>query len=523
MLSLSMAIGMLSAMPAHAAAQDEQYDALIIEARNGNYDPALVMLRHRVSMNREDTRAIIDLIVIAGRAGRNEEVTEVYESLAVSLPLPAEALATVARAYRDEQKWNQALAVYRKGAEPYPADETFVLGETMVLADAGQTAQAVALGRQQVARTPRSADRHLALSYAYAQDGQPFAALAESDLAYAIAPKRAYVARAYVFALQRARMPEAALRVAGQTPGLLTEAQLRRIEGDAVAEQVRMSGLPSRNERERLFVAQRALDTLDGQIAGWQALGEPAWGDVVRARIDRLHVLYVLSRMSDVIAEYESLRHERVDVPRYALNDVAGAYLYVRQPERAAEIYRSVGEDPQAAKDDAADRLATETGLYYAQAESDQLTDAATTVSLAQGGYAPWLYYKGQQARMPNDLHLEVRQLSAQSQLTAGDTPAAQAAFDELVEQAPYNSGLLAGRADVLMARDQPRRAERELKLAETLSPRNLNVEVAQGYVALDLQEWRQAELLSNDVITRFPENLAARRLARAVEVHNKS
>jgi len=522
-LPLAVLLGTLYLPASHGASRDEQYDALILQAREGVYEPALVMLRHRVSMDREDVRAIIDLIVIAGRAGRPEEVIEVYESTAVSLPLPAEALATVARAYRDGQKWNQALAVYRKGSKPYPTDEAFVLGETMVLADAGRTAEAVKLGRKQVARAPRSIDSHLALSYAYAQDNQVFAALQEADLAYTIAPQRNYVARAYVFALQRARLPEAALRVARATPGLLTGAQLRRLEGDAGAEQVRMSGLPARNERERLNVAQRTLTLLDGQIGAWKGLGEETWGDTVRARIDRIHVLYVMARMREAVAAYESLRAEKVDVPRYVLNDVAGAYLYLRQPERAEEIYAAVRADQAFDKDDAVDRLNTESGLYYAQSEADRQGAAAATIAQMPGEYPPWLYYKGQDARMPNDLHLQSRQLAAQSRLLVSDTPGAQRAFDEMVELAPYNSGLLVGRAEALNARSQPRAAELELKVAEMQSPRSLAVQTAQVDTALDLQEWRQAQLLSDDIIARYPDDLSARRAARAVALHNKS
>src|SRR5690606_22965081 len=62
--------------PASAAKVDEEYDALIIQARQGIYDPALAMLRQRVSLNPQDLRAIVDLIVIAGRAGRSAEVIE---------------------------------------------------------------------------------------------------------------------------------------------------------------------------------------------------------------------------------------------------------------------------------------------------------------------------------------------------------------------------------------------------------------------------------------------------------------
>ncbi|MBV7486404.1 poly-beta-1,6 N-acetyl-D-glucosamine export porin PgaA [Bordetella sp. BOR01] len=513
----------LSAGPVYGAGADKEYDALIIQARQGNYGPALVMLRQRVSLNSQDVRAIIDLIVIAGRAGRNEEVIEVYESLGVSVALPAEALATVARAYRDEQQWNQALAIYRKGARPHPEDDTFVLGETMVLADAGEIAEAIRLGRKLVERAPGNADRRLALSYAYARDQQHFAALEQVDKAYQLAPGRAYVKRAYVFALQRADMAEAALRVARASPDLFTPAQMRRLEGDEAAELVRMAGLPARNEHERYVVADRALAILDAQIEAWSQLGPDAQGDVQRARIDRLSALHMRGRMSEVIQEYEQLRADNAQVPRYVNNDVANAYLYMRRPEAAASLFIETVGSPQAADDDPSDRLSNHTGLFYALAEDERSDEAQAVLDEMQGAHEPWVYRKGQPQRLPNDLYVEAMRVGAQGRLLAGDTIDAQARYDELVRQAPNNSGLRAGRAGVLLARQRPREAEQELKMAETQSPRNMAIEVGQGYTALALQEWRQAGLLSQDVLERYPEDLSARQLARAVALHGKA
>ncbi|MBO9356964.1 poly-beta-1,6 N-acetyl-D-glucosamine export porin PgaA [Bordetella petrii] len=512
----------LVASPCHARGADKRYDALIIQAREGNYEPALAMLRQRVGMNPRDLRAIIDLIVIAGRAGRSAEVIAVYESLGASAPLSAEALAVVARAYRDEQRWDQALAVYGKGRRIYPRDDTFMQGETMVLADAGKTAEAIRVGRELVERAPNNPDRLLALGYAYERDQQHFAALEQADRAYQLAPGRAYVKRAYVVALQQARLAEAALRVARGSPDLFTAEQMRRLEGDAAAELVRMADLPARNEGERYVVADKALARLDTQIAAW-GQGADVREDVERARVDRLSALYSRGRMDEVIREYEQLRAEHVHVPSYVINDVANAYLYMRQPKTAAALLSEMTAGPPAAGKSSADRLADRTGLFYALAESEEIVQAQAVLDEVQNDQEPWIYYKGQARRVPNDRHLEALRVGAQGTLLAGDTPEAQARYDMLVRQAPNNSGLRVGRADVLLASQRPRAAEQELKMAETLTPRSLAVEVGQGATALELQEWRQADLLSRDVIERYPEDQTARRLARAVAVHRKA
>ncbi len=75
----------------------------------------------------------------------------------------------------------------------------------------------------------------------------------------------------------------------------------------------------------------------------------------------------------------------------------------------------------------------------------------------------------------------------------------------------------------MLDARGLPRAAERELKIAEALEPANLELERQQAYVAQDLQEWRQMDLLTDDVVARSPEDPATQRLDRVREVHHKS
>src|SRR3546814_19459468 len=71
--------------------------------------------------------------------------------------------------------------------------------------------------------------------------------------------------------------------------------------------------------------------------------------------------------------------------------------------------------------------------------------------------------------------------------------------------------------------RGLPRAAESDLKIAETQAPRAEDVEVEQGLTALDLNEWQQTELLSEDMVARFPESLRARRLNLLWRVHKKS
>lgn len=513
--------GALLAPALALAAPGADYDALITRARAGDYEPALAMLRQQGAG--AGRQAIYDHIVIAGWAGRPGEAVAAYESLPRAAAVPADIQLAAARAYRDLRRWPEALAAYRAGLSRHPGQSAFAAGEIMTLADADQTEAALAAGQDWVKRAPRDADARLALAYVHARLRQPYEALHQADQALSIAPGTPYVLREYIDALSRARLAQPALDLARQQPDLFDAAQLRRMEGDALAQQVRLAAMPTRTEAERFAIADRALARYDALIPAWQALGEPARQDVLRARIDRLHALHARVRMADVVREYEALRAQDVAVPRYALNDVASAYLYLRQPEKARDLYRQVGADGASRDDDAEDRLNTETGLYYALAEAEEFDRTDAVTDAIESGYAPWLYFKGQATRNPNDLKLESAQTVAAARQLADDTVAAEQRLRGMVENAPNNSTLRADLASLYRRRDLPRASERELKMAETLAPRALQVENGQGFTAMDLQEWRQAEALSADTLARAPENLTSRRLAREWEVHNKA
>lgn len=492
------------------------YDALIMRAREGDTGPALEALRTRVAEYPEDLRAAYDRIAIAGWAGRDEEVIAAYQLLPGAARADADTIETVAKAYRNRQQWNEALALYREGVALAPDHMAFQAGEVLVLADL-QDAGAIAKGRALVGRFAREADAHAALGYAYTRLGFPFEALTAYERAVGLAPARADLRRERVFAHGRAGLVGPARTLAEREAGLFTASERRRIEASAAAELVRLAPMPARGEAARFIVADRAIARLDDLIGRWQAEGAEAQEDIHRARLDRINAYHARVRMQDVVDEYEALKTEGVVVPPYVLIDVASAYLYLRHPEVARDLYREViaAGDPDLTSD-------AEIGLFYALNEGEQIEEAIAHIDDVNTRRPIWLYAAGQPERLANAGRLESETAASSARLFADDLPEAERRLSRMTAMAPGNVGIRTSRASVWRSRAWPRRAEADLKIAETQAPRALSVEVEQGLTALDLSEWRQAEALSDDVIARFPENLSARRLARLWEVHNK-
>ncbi|WP_410017154.1 poly-beta-1,6 N-acetyl-D-glucosamine export porin PgaA [Pseudomonas sp. 5P_3.1_Bac2] len=498
---------------AHA---QSSYDQLIERARAGDYAPALTYLRQQ-EVDWHSPHFLTDHLLIASWAGEDAEVVQLYEQPGTANTVNADALAAVARAYRNLRQWPQALNVYRQGLLRFPEHQGLLLGEVMTLADAGQRSAAISRGRSLVTRAPNDPERRLALAYAYLADGQRYAALAEVDKAKDLAPGSVSVAREYLLALQNAGLAQPALTLAERYPHLLDAAQLRSLQGDVLAEQVRQAHLATRSETQRFDLADRALAQAERWWQQWQALPQ-AQGNIQRLRIDRLGALHARSDMTQVLSEYQQLKAEQVTLPDYALRWVASAYLYLRHPEEAAGLYRQIiaGEN-----DKHPEWLEDQRSLFYALVESGQVEAADAQAAVLATQQAPRTYLVGNPEPEPNPNWLESQELKAASAMQINDTPVAEQSLSQLVANAPNNSSLRTSLASLYLVRGWPRRAEEELKVAESTAPRNLDLEVEQGFAALELQEWQQMDMLADDVISRYPENLQARRLEKLRKVHH--
>ena len=287
-----------------------------------------------------------------------------------------------------------------------------------------------------------------ALGYALTRAGLNYDALFEFDQAFTRAGDKPEVVREYIVALQKARLPEPALRLSAKHPGLLDAVTQRRLEGDLAAERVRMAEFATRTEKERYVVADRALNDYDKLLARWTP-DPSAHDDVVRWRIDRLGALKARARTADVIRDYETLKSEGVQLPTYALRWVAASYLDQRLPEKAEPLYREVISAADAEPDD---RVEDTTALFYTLQESDKGADAREVANSLATSQKPRVELKGLPIGNPNDAWMDAQQLSAQAGVYGGDLPGSEAGLDALVAKAPGNVGLRLAQADMYLS-----------------------------------------------------------------------
>ncbi|WP_086581322.1 poly-beta-1,6 N-acetyl-D-glucosamine export porin PgaA [Enterobacter hormaechei] len=503
---------LLLLFPVLVQADESVYEHQIQQARNGNYALFLDYLQRYEQQHALTPGQVADWLQVASWAGRDDEVIRVWQRYGIYMPLPARAIAAVAQSRRNQKAWPSALSLWKEALSLAPDNDDYRIGYVKTLADARKDRLALSEARQLVKDNPSPA--HLeTLSYVWMRQGKNRDRLLADMRALSAAPGNEALLRETIDALTDNRVSTPALWLSQNAA--MSRAERRRLERNAAAERVRLADVPGRTEKERLRLAQNALDRYHALLSRWQNDPQAA-EDVILARIDRLGALYAQGNYRQVISEYESLTAAQHPVPDWAIGWVISAYLQEKNTVAAfslVQLYPHYASDPQD----------EEHALFYAWLDTGQYQAARRYVE-RETRSVPWTRYDfGSPTAQPNDRWLTGQSLKFNYLLATNALPEAEKLSYRLASTAPGNQGLQIDYAALLQARGLPRAAEQKLKRAEALEPTNLELEKQQAYVAMDLQEWRQMDLLANNVIARAPADRSARRLDRLRMVHHMS
>lgn len=503
---------LLLLFPVLVQADESVYEHQIQQARNVNYALFLDYLQRYEQQHALTPGQVADWLQVASWAGRDDEVIRVWQRYGIYMPLPARAIAAVAQSRRNQKAWPSALSLWKEALSLAPDNDDYRIGYVKTLADARKDRLALSEARQLVKDNPSPA--HLeTLSYVWMRQGKNRDRLLADMRALSAAPGNEALLRETIDALTDNRVSTPALWLSQNAA--LSPAERRRLERNAAAERVRLADVPGRTEKERLRLAQNALDRYHALLSRWQNDPQAA-EDVILARIDRLGALYAQGNYRQVISEYESLTAAQHPVPDWAIGWVISAYLQEKNTVAAFSLvqrYPHYASDPQD----------EEHALFYAWLDTGQYQAARRYVE-RETRSVPWTRYDfGSPTAQPNDRWLTGQSLKFNYLLATNALPEAEKLSYRLASTAPGNQGLQIDYAALLQARGLPRAAEQKLKRAEALEPTNLELEKQQAYVAMDLQEWRQMDLLANNVIARAPADRSARRLDRLRMVHHMS
>lgn len=317
------------------------------------------------------------------------------------------------------------------------------------------------------------------------------------------------VARRGVFeAASRLGLPGQAISAGA----LLSEAERATLEGDRIALLIRHGRIDAQTlvGAERYRTLDRALAATDSLAAAWSA-GKRPGTEEVRQLVDRMAALTYRDRPADAIRLYESLVAGSVEVPAWALKDVAGAYLAMRQPEVAASLYRQViSANP--------DDFDANFGLYYALLESEQ-TDAATAHIDA---FARRLPVRRHRDGQPNGERWSALIATDQARLYADRLAEADRRIDARVGDTPNNSEARTAEASLHLMRGWTRRGEADLRRNIGRDPENAALQADLSEALLTLQRWDEAKAALASAAALSPESPAVARARESFRLHDR-
>lgn len=503
-----LALCLASILSGHSYAKSSDYDSLIIAARNGNTKPALEYFDTKKTLTHQQ---IADWLQIASWAGNDPLVIYVHERYR-NEALPLRAYPAIAKAYRNQKRWSESLQIWKYLCDKEPNNPDYQRGYLLTLGDSGDYKSAISQTNNLIKKHPDSRN-YLVAAYLYRLAGQQQDELFATTMAMQLSGSAGGNAEEYVRALKDNNLSNVLMK--DQSTKNDPEAR-----ANYAAELVRLAFVPNRSEAERYEIADRALASYQTMLSEWQNKKEfePYYRRIV---MDQLGALLARDRHKDVIQQKTMLEKQGYTIPEYARYWVAAAYMHEKKPKQAESLLNDVFYDHKLLKNGVTEDQKSD--LFYSHLESGNYKSAYLLTHNILKNTPSHRYMPGSPLPLPNTEWLQGNLFLAELHQYANNLPAAEKLLRTLKDKAPANQSLKIDYAKVLMARGWPRKAEKELKKAELLEPTNIELEIEQSYNALELQEWRQAELLLADVEKRAPENLAVKELKRAHDIHNSA
>ena len=280
-------------------------------------------------------------------------------------------------------------------------------------------------------------------------------------------------------------IPQVALELASRHPGLLSKAEIDRIEADRIALHVRWGELPPLTRGARFAEIDEALRLMDEQYRGdWSRL-DLSVPKHRRLAFDRMVALRDRSRMTEVVNLHQQLAAAKLEIPDFALLAAGSAYLFLEQPDEALPIFEQVIEHDPA-------NFNARMALFYTYVELDDFGKALAAIDTLNTEQPAWLK-QGKQSQ-PNPKRLMTEIAAASGRAFADDLAGAQERFESMLTIAPENTEIRQDLATVYRWRGWPERALAEYDYIRMREPDYLDNAVQLATTELALGLYSRAE-----------------------------
>ena len=230
----------------------------------------------------------------------------------------------------------------------------------------------------------------------------------------------------------------------------------------------------------------------------------------IRARYDHIAALVENNDMEKAVKAYENLIKDGIFPPPWVLENVATAYLYIKQPDKALELYNEALKAEPAS-------FSGRMGKFYTLQELRKWKEAWETLD-SLDREQPEVLGDGKYIR-PNWLKLETA-IARGWLLAHGERlREAEEFFSNLREKAPANPGIRSGLAHVYLWRGWPRKALREFKIIETLEPENHKALIGKAITLNTLAFKEEAREVAGKLLLNHPKDKHVQQLVRQLKI----
>lgn len=481
-------------------------------ARQGQLDEALRRLAALRAARPEDRWLAYDSLVVFGWAAKDAEVAQLAEQTSLT-EAPAYVLESVGKSLRNLGRYADAIDLYSQARGRFPEQIALAVGQAYALVDGGREKEAENLVWNLRSIHPKVAEVLEAGIYVARRQGNLSAQLDCSQRLLELSPEHIAARQIRLQALNGLGAGHLAVALTEAATPQADRAILATLRADRAAHQVRWGIVEPPSEVERFAATDRALALLDENLAALDPAAETDAPLIRQGRIDRLVALRDRVRMAEAVAAYESLVADDMETPLFARQAAADAYLYLRRPEEARNLYVEViAAQPG--------NFTAQHALFYAYIELEDFDSALLLIDRLAGREPIWIHPGGSRVPTPNRQRLVAEIAAAQARLFGDDLKEAQKRIEDLQNKAPRNPDLVRQAGDVESARGWPRRARESYLRAQRIEPEHIGAQMSLADNYMTLREFDRAEPLIAELYRRFPENRQAQRLMRSWETH---
>lgn len=267
--------------------------------------------------------------------------------------------------------------------------------------------------------------------------------------------------RQRVLALDALGASALAAEAMAQRPQLFADFERERIEGDALARAIGWGRVEPEDPAARLAESRAALAALERlqrespRTTTWEA---------TRLRVDALSALNHLQKHDAVVAGYQALLDDGIEVPAYILGTVGDSLLALRRPADAIPVLETaIAHAPH----DANARIL----LGYAFIETERFDRALHLFQTLADSQAAWPRQPGAAAGYENWDRYSADLNHALAHSYANDHARAEAMLQAQAGIGPANPGLQAAYGAVQSRRLRPGAALERYGMALTMAP----------------------------------------------------